>query len=82
MSTTIRVSDATKARIDHLAEVTGLQIQRIVDRAVADLERTLFFDQTNRRFAELRGSAIEWDEIEQERKALSASLRDRLTPGD
>ena len=76
MSTTIRVSSATKARIDALASTSGLQIQAVVDQAVAELERARFFEAFNRRSAELRADPNAWREIQTERAELDGALAD------
>jgi predicted transcriptional regulator len=76
MSTTIRVSSDTKARIDALAASSGIQIQAVVDQAVAELERTRFFEAFNRRSAELRANPDEWREIQAERAELDGALAD------
>ena len=76
MSTTIRVSDATKARIDSLAAQSGLQIQTLVERAVAQYERAAFFDQMNKRFAEIRGDDAGWADLVSERDQLDGALAD------
>lgn len=78
MSTTIRISDETKARIDQLTGLTGLQIQTLVDRALAEFERALFFGETNRRFAELRGDTAAWQALTAERDELSGTLADGI----
>jgi predicted DNA-binding protein len=75
-STTIRISAATKARIDALAASTGRQIQVIVDDAVAELERVSFFDAVDERLAQLRRDPVEWDALQTERKELDGSLAD------
>lgn len=76
MSTTIRISDATKARIDSLAAQSGLQIQALVDRAIAQYERAAFFDEMNKAFAELRQDESAWAEFEAERAELDGALAD------
>jgi predicted transcriptional regulator len=76
VSTTIRISDAAKARIDELAAVHGLQIQALVDRAIMEYERIAFFEQVNSRFAELRADGSTWQEILAEREQMAGALAD------
>lgn len=76
MSTTIRITSATKARIDALAQHTGRQIQAVVDVAIADLERATFFDDVDRRFGELRSDPALWSQLIAERAELDRSLAD------
>jgi predicted DNA-binding protein len=76
MSTTIRVSSETKARIDALAARTGRQIQSVVEDAIAREERRAFFDSADKRFAELRSDPVEWASVEAERAELDGALAD------
>ena len=77
MSTTIRVSEQTRARFAKLAEATGRPMTQLVDEAVDALERRVFFDEMSARYAELREDADAWVEIESERAAESRALADR-----
>ena len=76
MSTTIRVEDATKRRVRALAEATGMKMQAVVEEAVADYERKVFWERTNARYAELRDDREEWGRISAEREGESGALRD------
>ncbi|MGI8909106.1 MAG: hypothetical protein ACR2JR_00920 [Rubrobacteraceae bacterium] len=76
MSTTIRVEDATKRRVKALAEATGMRMQAVVEGAVAEYERKLFWERTNARYAELREDQEEWARISAERDGESGALRD------
>lgn len=82
MSTTIRIADETKARIDRLAAESGLQIQLLVDRAVSEYERTTFFHQLNARFGELRGDEQTWRALSEERDELAGALADWIARDD
>lgn len=76
MSTTIRVEDATKRRVRELAEATGMKMQAVVEEAVAEYERKVFWERTNARYAELREDRAEWTRISGEREGESGALRD------
>ncbi|MGI8425180.1 MAG: hypothetical protein ACR2FO_00720 [Actinomycetota bacterium] len=76
MSTTIRVSQATKSRIADLARVMGTRQTEVVDAAVEALERQTFFDSLNSRFEQLREDPAAWAEIEAERRAEEEVLAD------
>jgi predicted transcriptional regulator len=78
MSTTIRVSEQTRARIAALADRAGRPMTEIVDEAVDALERTSFFDAMNGRYAELRSDPATWREVEDERALEEGALGDRL----
>ena len=76
MSTTIRVEDATKRRVRALAEATGMKMQAVVEEAVAEYERKVFWERTNARYEELREDREEWARILDERDGESGALRD------
>ena len=76
MSTTIRVAEATKRRVRALADITGKQMRAVVEEAVAEYERKVFWEQTNARYAELKRDREEWTRVEAEREGESGALRD------
>ncbi len=78
MSTTIRIEDATKRKVRALAEATGMKMQAVVEEAVAEYERKVFWERTNARYAELREDREEWARILEEREGESGALRDDL----
>ena len=77
MSTTIRVSEETRARFARLAATTGRPMTELVDEAVDALERRVFFEQLSTRYEALRADSEAWSEIEEERAGEGAALRDR-----
>ena len=76
MTTTIRVSKKTRERLAALAESTGRPMTRVLDEAVDALERRVFFDLLNRRFAELRQDPEAGAGIEAERRVGEGALGD------
>ena len=76
VSTTIRVSEATRDRVAALAKSTGRPMTELLEEAVDALERRLFFDELRSRYAELRSDPDAWAQIEAERAAESSSLPD------
>ena len=78
MSTTIRVSEATRDRIARLADATGRPMTQLLDEAVDALERRLFFEQLGTRYDELRQDGPVWAEIQAERAVESGVLADGL----
>lgn len=76
MSTTIRVSEATRDRLASLADATGRPMTRVLDEAVDALERKIFFDRFNRRYEELRTDSGAWAEIEHERRVEEGAVGD------
>ena len=77
MSTTIRVSEHTRARFAKLADATGRPMTQLLDEAVDALERRVFFDEMSARYSELRDDPDAWAEIESERAVESHALRDQ-----
>lgn len=78
MSTTIRVSRDTRARLAKLAEQAGTPMTAIVDQAVDRLERHRFFEELNRQVAALRADPVAWAEYEAERAEWDGTLMDGL----
>jgi predicted transcriptional regulator len=77
MSTTIRVSEDTRDRFAKLASETGRPMTQLLDEAAEALERRLFFDQMDARYAELRSDSDAWADIESERAVESGDVGDR-----
>jgi predicted transcriptional regulator len=77
MSTTIRVPNRTRDRLAALAAATGRPMTAVVDDALDALERRVFFEALNTRYAELREDGAAWAEIEAERATEEGALRDQ-----
>jgi predicted transcriptional regulator len=73
MSTTIRVSEATRSRFAELAKATGRPMTELLDEAADVLERRAFFDRFAARYAQLRHDANVWKAIEAERAEKAGS---------
>lgn len=76
MSTTIRVSTATRDRIAGLADSSGQPMNAVVEEALDALERRRFFAAFNSRYEVLRRDDATWDDVEAERATEARSLRD------
>jgi predicted DNA-binding protein len=76
MSTTIRVSEATRDRFAALAKSTGKPMTDLLDQAVTTLERELFFNSIGERYESLRGDDRAWSEINVERSLEANALHD------
>jgi hypothetical protein len=76
VSTTIRVSEATRDRIAALADAEHRPMTVIVDQALDALERRVFFDSFNATYRSLRDDAVAWAAIESERSVESVSWSD------
>jgi len=77
MSTTIRVPDRTRDRLAALAKATGRPMTAVVDDALDALERRVFFESLNDRYAVLREDDRAWAEIEAERAVEEGAVQDR-----
>jgi predicted transcriptional regulator len=77
-SSTVRVSEATRATLRELASQTGLSMQEVLDRAVDEYRRRSFFEALNRAFTALRNDPQAWAEELEERKAWEGTLADGL----
>ena len=53
-----------------------MQMQAVVEEAVAEYERKVFWGRTNARYEELRENRGEWARISDERDGESGALRD------
>jgi predicted transcriptional regulator len=76
MSTTVRVSEATRDRFAKLAIDTGRPMTQLVEEAADALERRLFFARLAERFDGLRGDAGVWAEVEAKRAIEHGSIAD------
>jgi predicted transcriptional regulator len=76
MSTTIRVTDEARQRIARLAAEDERPMTAIVDEALDALERRRFFEQYNRRYAELADDEAAWAEIVDERTVEAGAIAD------
>lgn len=77
MSTTIRVTTRTCDRLAALAAATGRPMTAVVDDALDALERRVFFEALNKRYADLRDDQEAWTEVEAERAADEGAIRDQ-----
>ncbi|MFN8040383.1 MAG: hypothetical protein U0Q07_14320 [Acidimicrobiales bacterium] len=77
MSTTIRVSEATRDRFSRLAAATGRPMTQLLDEAADALERRVFFDQLAVGFDDLRSDPDRWAEVVTERAIEAGASNDR-----
>lgn len=78
MSTTIRVSEEARRRAAYLAEVTGRQMQVVVEEALLAYERALFWESFESGYARISGEPEEWQSLQAERRAEEPALRDGI----
>jgi hypothetical protein len=77
MSTTIRVTEATRDRFARLANATGRPMTQLLDEAADALERRLFFAELDAGYEVLRNDPDVWASIEEERSVEAGALLDR-----
>ncbi|MGH3939609.1 MAG: hypothetical protein ACRDTG_13460 [Pseudonocardiaceae bacterium] len=78
MSTTIRVSEATRRRAADLAAQTGRQMQAIVEEALIAYERSLFWDSFEDGYRRLAEDPQAWQTLQAERRGEEPALRDGI----
>lgn len=59
-----------------MAEAMGMKMQAVVEEAVAEYERKVFWERTNAKYGELHENRKEWAAISDERDGESGALRD------
>ncbi len=60
MATTVRVSEATRARAASIAAATGISLGEVVDRALDAYERDEFWRHTREALGRRRWPADDW----------------------
>lgn len=73
---TVRVSSKTAETLKDIARETGDSVQRVLDRAVEEHRRTLFLEEANKAYAELKENPRQWKEEQEEREIWSNTLTD------
>jgi predicted transcriptional regulator len=75
---TIHISEAAQQVLQELAERTGQSTSEVLDKALEEYRRKLFFEQMNAGYAELRADPQAWADHLAERKQWDATLTDGL----
>jgi hypothetical protein len=79
---TVRISKASHRILKELAEQTGQTMMEVLDKALDNYRRKVFFEQLNAGYAELRADPEAWAEHQAERKLWDATLMDGLDPDE
>ena len=77
-STTVRVSEHTHELLHKLAAATGEPLQKVLERAVENYRRELFYAEFNAAFERLKADPVAWEEELAERAEWDATLADGL----
>ena len=78
MTTTVRVSDQTRARVAALAAATGHKMTQVLDDAIAEYERKVFWDGFDAGWANVQRDAAADTSVQRERESEAGALRDGL----
>ena len=78
MSTTIRVSEDSRALAADLARRTGVPMQTVVATALAAYEQALFWQALDEGYARLEADPDTWAGVTAERASEGPALRDGL----
>ncbi len=76
MSTTVRISKATRDRFAAMSAQTGCPMSELLDHAATAMERELFFSAFEQGYDRLRRDPAAWNEIVAEREREAPSLSD------
>jgi len=76
----LTISDATQKTLCALADRTGRSVEAILDQAVEDYRRKLFFQGLAADYAALKADPAAWEEELAERRLLEGTLMDGLDP--
>ena len=74
----VRVSESTHDTLRSLAVEGGETMQAVLDKAIEDYRRRLFWERVDAAAGDLRKDSAAWEEELTERRAWDATLADRL----
>jgi predicted transcriptional regulator len=80
MAQTVRVSDATHARIRDLAAKLDRPLTRVLEDAVREYERTVFWEQYRRDVEAMKSDAGGWAAQQEEDRLWDRTAADGLEP--
>ncbi len=79
---TVPVSESAHQLLSDLAAQTGRSIQQVLDQALEDYRRKVFFEGLAADFAALKADPAAWAEELAERELWDATLMDGLDPDE
>jgi len=74
----VRISESTHAALSSLAAEGGVSMQAVLDKAVEEYRRRLFWERVEAAAGDLRKDSSAWQEELAERRAWEATLADGL----
>lgn len=83
MSTTaVSVSQKTMRVLNDLANETSQSVEQILEKAIEDYRRKVFFEGLAADYAALKSNPESWTEELEERKLFEGTLMDDLDPNE
>jgi hypothetical protein len=79
---TVRITEESHQTLKDLADQTGQTMMEVLNCALDDYRRKVFFEQLNAGYAELRADPQAWAEHLSERQLWDATLMDGLDPDE
>ena len=80
--TTVRVSESTHALLRELAVRTDRPMSTVIEAALEEYRRRLFWSLADREFQELRAETAAWQEHQEELAVWEAAAGDGLDSDD
>ena len=77
-SLTTRISQPAHQKLREISRATGRPMQEILERALADYDRKLFWSQVDSAYRNLRKNPKQWKEERKERALWERTLSDGL----
>ncbi len=81
-STTVRVSEAAHALLREIADQSRTSMSAVIELALEEHRKRLFWAQARREFEQLRGDAHAWRAEQEEAAAWDAATGDGLDGDD
>ena len=79
---TVRISETSRELLRELARRTNATMQDVIEMALAEYRKRLFWEQAAHDFRAMRDDPEAWAEEVAERERWDATLKDGLNTGD
>lgn len=81
-ASTVHVTEDTHRVLQMLCQQTGRSVSEILDKAVEEYRRKVFFEGVDRDFAALKADPEAWADELEERRLFENTLMDGLDPDE
>lgn len=78
MSKMMRISESIEEQLEGLMEQTGQSRQKVLEIALKDLAKKLFFQKSDEQYRALKQNKAEWGDYLDELKEWDGTLKDGL----